>query len=158
MNKSNFWDYLVFLRNLGATLDELTEVEREKERFVRTDDLDGLNECMKREQALTLTLRSYDKKRDEMLLLLGLKDVPLRKLLDYAPAEYREETKKTVEQLSRQYALYRGAFEVARDTLECNLHQIEKILRAEDPDAAAQTDYQEPSPQLPTRLRTDFRA
>ncbi|BAL01177.1 hypothetical protein OBV_39780 [Oscillibacter valericigenes Sjm18-20] len=158
MNKSDFWDYLVFLRNLGATLDELTEVEREKECFVRTDDLDGLNECMKREQALTLTLRSYDKKRDEMLLLLGLKDVPLRKLLDYAPAEYREETKKTVEQLSRQYALYRGAFEVARDTLECNLHQIEKILRADDPDAAAQTDYQEPSPQLPTRLRTDFRA
>lgn len=158
MNKNDFRDYLVFLRDLGAKLDELTKVEQEKENFVRTDDLDGLNECMKREQALTLTLRSYDKKRDALLLLLGLKDVPLRKLLDYAPAEYREETKKTVEQLCRRYALYRGAFEVARDTLECNLHQIEKILRAEDPDAAAQTDYQEAPAQLPTRLRTDFRA
>lgn len=158
MNQSDFRDYLVFLRNLGATLDELTEVEKRKENFVRADDLDGLNECMKREQALSLTLRSYDKKREALLLLLGLEDVPLRRLLDYAPAEYWEETKSTVEQLFRRYAQYRGVFEVARDTLECNLHQVEKVLQAKDPDAAAQTGYQEAAPQLPTRLKTDFRA
>lgn len=158
MNQSDFRDYLVFLGDLGATLDELTEVEQKKEDFVRADDLDGLNECMKREQALSLTLRSYDKKRETMLLQLGLEDVPLRKLSGYAPAEYREETKSTVEQLLRRYALYRGVFEVARDTLECNLHQVEKVLQAKDPDTAAQTGYQEAPPQLPTRLRTDFRA
>lgn len=158
MNKSDFQHYLVFLRDLGTTLDELTAVEQKKGKFVREDDLNGLNECMKREQALSLTMRSYDKKRDAMLVQLGLQGVPLRNLLSYAPAEYREETKKTVEQLCRQYALYHGAYEVTRDTLECNLHQVERILQAENPDAAAQTGYQEESPQLPTRLRTDFKA
>jgi hypothetical protein len=158
MDKSNFQDYLVFLRDLGTTLDELTEVEQKKENFVRKDDLNGLNECMKREQVLSLTMRSYDKKRDAILEQLGLQGVPLRNLLNYAPAEFREETKKTVEQLCRQYALYRGAFEVARDTLECNLHQVEKILQVENPDAPVQTGYQEEPPQLPSQLRTDFRA
>lgn len=158
MNRNDFRDYLAFLRDLGATLDEITEVEQKKADFVQTDDLDGLNECMKREQALSLTMRSYDQKRDAMLLTLGLQGVHLRELLNYAPAEYREETKKTVEQLCRQYALYRGAFEVAKDTLECNLHQVEKILQAADPDSGAQTGYQEVPAQLPSRLRTDFRA
>lgn len=157
MNKSDFRDYLAFLRDLGDTLDEITKVEQEKTAFVRTDDLDGLNGCMKREQALSLAMRSHDQKRDAMLQSLGLQDVPLRNLMDRAPDELREETKRTVEQLCRQYALFRGAFEVARDTLECNLHQIEKLLQAEDPDAA-QAGYQETSPELPPRMRTDFRA
>lgn len=158
MDKGDFRDYLAFLRDLGGTLDEITRVEQEKTAFVRTDDLDGLNECMKREQALSLTMRSCDQRREAMLQALDLQDVPLRKLMDHAPAEYREETKRTVERLCRQYALFRGAFEVARDTLECNLHQIEKFLRAEDPEAAAQTGYQGASPELPPRMRTDFRA
>lgn len=158
MNGMDFKEYLAFLRDLGVTLDEITTVEQEKAKFVRTDDLDGLNECMKREQALSMALRSCDQKRDVMLLQLGLQDIPLRELLNHAPSEHQEETRKTVEQLCRQYALFRSAFEVARDTLECNLHQIEKILHAEAPDGDMQPGYQETAPQLPTRLRTDFRA
>ncbi|KAF5063118.1 hypothetical protein DSECCO2_298030 [anaerobic digester metagenome] len=158
MNEMDFKEYLAFLRDLGVTLGEITTVEQEKAKFVRMDDLDGLNECMKREQALSMTLRSCDQKRDAMLLLLGLEGVPLRDLLDHAPPEDREETRKTVEQLCRQYALFRSAFEVAQDTLECNLHQIEKVLHMESSDGDMQPGYQETAPQLPPRLRTDFRA
>ena len=158
MNRNDFQEYLAFLKALGDTLEEITRVEQEKTEFVRTDDLGGLNECMKREQALSLTMRSHDQKREAMLRALHLEDVPLRSLMDHAPAEDHEETKRTVEQLCRQYALFRGAFEVARDTLECNLHQIEKMIQAEDPGAASPAGYQEASPELPPRMRTDFRA
>ena len=158
MEQSDFKAYLAFLKELGATLDEITQVEQDKARFVRQDDLDGLNECMKREQALSMTMRACDQKRDAMLTQLGLQDVPLRKLMQYAPEELWEETRESVEQICRQYALFRGAFEVARDTLECNLHQIEKIIQAENPDAAAQPGYQEPPAQIPSPMRTDFRA
>ena len=158
MNRNDFQEYLAFLKALGNTLDEITRVEQEKTEFVRTDDLDGLNECLKREQALSLTMRSHDQKRETALRSLGLEGVPLRSLMDHAPAQDYEETKQTVEQLCRQYALFRGAYEVARDTLECNLHQIEKMIQAEDPDAASAAGYQEASPELPPRMRTDFRA
>ena len=158
MDKNAFHEYLAFLSTLGGTLEEITKVEQEKTEFVRMDDLDGLNECMKREQALSLAMRSHDQKREAVLRALHLEDVPLRSLMDYAPAEAYEDAKRTVEQLCRQYALFRGAFEVARDTLECNLHQIEKFLQAEDPDAAARTGYQEASPEPPAGMRTDFRA
>ena len=48
--------------------------------------------------------------------------------------------------------------EVARDTLECNLHQIEKAIRAEDPERAAQTGYPGAPVDLPPQMKTDFRA
>ncbi|WP_312938682.1 flagellar export chaperone FlgN [Oscillibacter sp.] len=158
MDRNDFREYLGFLKALGDTLEDITRVEQEKTEFVRTDDLDGLNECMKREQALSLAMRAHDQKRETMLRTLGLEGVPLRSLMDYASAQDYEETKRTVEQLCRQYALFRGAFEVARDTLECNLHQIEKMIQAEDPDAASSAGYPEASPELPPRMRTDFRA
>lgn len=158
MDRNDFREYLGFLKTLGDTLEEITRVEQEKTEFVRTDDLDGLNECMKREQALSLTMRSHDQKRETVLRTLGLEGVPLRSLMDHAPAQDYEETKQTVEQLCRQYALFRGAYEVARDTLECNLHQIEKIIQAEDPDAVAPGGYQDAPAELPPRMRTDFRA
>ncbi len=158
MDRNDFREYLGFLKTLGDTLEEITRVEQEKAEFVRTDDLNGLNECMKREQALSLTMRSHDQKRETVLRTLGLEGVPLRSLMDHAPAQDYEETKQTVEQLCRQYALFRGAYEVARDTLECNLHQIEKMIQAEDPDAVTSGGYQEAPAELPPRMRTDFRA
>lgn len=158
MDKTGFAGYLAFLRDLSETLEKITKVEQEKTQFVRADDLDGLNVSMKQEQALSMTLRSYDQKRTVMLEKMGLQDVPLRNLLSYAPSELKEETRRTVEQVCRQYALFRGAFEVAQDTLECNLHQIDQILQAANSQGESDTGYQETVPQIPSHMRTDFRA
>ena len=54
MERTNFLSYLGVLQELAATLEELTSVQQEKTQVVRADDLAGLNECMKREQALSL--------------------------------------------------------------------------------------------------------
>ena len=102
MNEMDFKEYLAFLRDLGVTLGEITTVEQEKAKFVRMDDLDGLNECMKREQALSMTLRSCDQKRDAMLLLLGLEGVPLRDLLDHAP-------RRTGRRRARRWSSFAGS-------------------------------------------------
>lgn len=156
MGGNDFRAYLAFLRDLSSTLMELTRVEREKADAVRADDLDALNEYMKMEQALTMTLRAYDQKREAMLLVLDLQDVPLRGLVAHAPEDCREEAKGTVEELCRQYALFRGAFEVTRDTLECNLHQIEQMLLSVSPEGKG--GYPGMEPQIPPALGTDFRA
>lgn len=121
-------EYFGFMEQLGGLLDKLTELAREKTAAVRRDDLLAVDGCMKREQALSLSLRAMDKKREALLAGLGLRDVSLSAFAQRCPEEIRPEAQRAAEQLRSRYVLYRSAADVARTTLECNLHQIEKLL------------------------------
>jgi len=128
MAKVTFEEYFAFLERLGKTLEELTGLAKKKTAAVRQDDLRTVDACMRREQALSLSLRSMDKKREEMLAGLGLSGAPLSDLSERCPEEYRLQAKKAQETLRSQFQLYRSSAEVARTTLECNLHQLEKCI------------------------------
>lgn len=150
--------YLKLLQQLGETLAGLAVLEREKTNAVRQDDLAALNECMKKEQALCLALRGYEQKRTAAVTALNLTGVPLSGLAARCPEDCRAEAKKVAEDLLRQYQLYQGAAEVARSTLECNLHQIEKVLSGMGSEANAGYRQEAPEPELPQSMKTDFRA
>ena len=124
-------EYFRYMEQLGKLLEQLTEIEKEKTVAVRRDDLLTVDECMKKEQALSLSLRSLDKKRDKLLGELGMENVSLSGFVQRCPAEIRREAGAASEKLRTQYALYRSAADVARTTLELNLHQIEKMLADE---------------------------
>lgn len=156
MEQTEVSSYLILLRELGETLAKLTEVEHQKITAVRHDDLSLLNDCMKQEQVLTMTLRGYEQKRQTILQAQNVSDVTLRSISAHVPDAYRAEAKQVGETLLRQYQLFKGAFEVAQNTLECNLHQIEKHLQ--DLGSEPASGYQEKTPDLPSSLRTDFRA
>ena len=121
-------EYFAFMEQLGQLLDRLTELAKRKTAAVRHDDLLAVDECMKQEQALSLSLRTMDKKRDKLLAEIGQQDVSLSGFARSCPAEVRREAEDAVEKLRTRYELYRSASDVARTTLECNLHQIEKML------------------------------
>jgi len=144
-----FETYLDFLGQIGKTLEQLTELEKQKAAAVRADDLRSVDACMRREQALSLSLRSMDIKREKMLSELGLRGVRLSGLIEHCPEKYRLQTKEAVETLHRQFAVYQGAAEVARTTLECNLHELEKLIGSKTSAAA---------PPRPTGGMTDIRA
>ncbi|MBQ9648057.1 MAG: flagellar export chaperone FlgN [Oscillospiraceae bacterium] len=127
----SYREYFAFMAQLGQTLDRLTELAKEKTAAVRRDDLLAVDECMKQEQALSLTLRVMDKKRETLLAAMGLRDVSLSGLAQHCPEELRQEARAAAEDLRDRYALYRSAADVARTTLECNLHQIDKMLADE---------------------------
>lgn len=145
-------DYLKFLGSLSHTLEELTKVEQLKNMAASQGDLFTVEDCMKREQVLSLTLRGYDQKREAMLADLGLKNVRLNQLLDHVPDELRMEAKAAVELLRSRYAVFQAASGAARNTLEINLRAIEKeqAIRAGD---AAQAEEERK-----TAHQTDFRA
>jgi len=124
-------EYFALMERLDKTLEELTQLAQQKTKAVTRDDLQTVDTCMKREQALSLTLRSMDRKREDLLARLGMSGVPLSGLAERCPEEDRLEAKKAAERLRNQFDLYRNASEVARTTLECNLHQIEKYLKEE---------------------------
>lgn len=144
-------DYLKFLNSLAHTLEQLTQVEQEKNTAAAQGDLLGVEECMKREQVLSLSLRGCDQKRDAMLAQLGLHGVSLSQLEDHSPPELQLETKRVVEELRRQYALFQNASQVARDTLEINLRAIERMQAVQAGDAAEAAEQRRDH-------QTDFRA
>lgn len=124
-------EYFGFMGELGGLLDQLTELEKEKAAAVRRDDLLAVDNCMKQEQALSLSLRAMDKKRESLLAGMGLKDVSLSGLAQHCPEELQREARAASEELRARYMLYCSASDVARTTLECNLHQIERMLTDE---------------------------
>ena len=124
-------EYFGFMDQLGGLLDQLAELAKEKAAAVRRDDLLAVDNCMKREQALSLSLRAMDKKRETLLAGMGLKDVPLSDLAQHCPEELQKEARGASEELRTRYMLYRSASDVARTTLECSLHQVERMLADE---------------------------
>lgn len=132
MDMTVWRDYLKLLDQLGGTLDQLTELQRTKTAAVAGGNLDRVEECMKKEQVFSLTLRGMDQKREKMLAQLGLTGVPLRDLEAKGPRESHLETKAAVEKLRHKYEVFRSASEVARSTLECNLRAIENLQKAQN--------------------------
>ncbi len=135
----------------------MTQIQEEKTAAVRGDDLDILNECIKQEQAVGMTLRGLEQKRVAALKSLSLERIPLSNLVSAAPEDCRDEARRISEALLRQHSLFRGAYDAARDILEVNLHQIEKVLEELGHDKDLGPGYQDEGPTPPANLRTDFR-
>ena len=151
MAQTTWQDYLKLMRDLTAALETLTQVERDKNDAASQGDLPRVEECMKREQVMSLSLRGFDQRRDKLLGELGLKGITLGQLEEHSPDELQLETKRVVEELRRQYALFQNASQVARDTLEINLRAIERMQAVQAGDAAEAAEQRRDH-------QTDFRA
>lgn len=158
MQATEVHGYFSLLRELSQTLEQLTKIEQDKIDAVRQDDLNQLNDCMKQEQVLSLSLRGLEQKRQTVLSGWKLDGLPLSALVSHVPEAQRLEAKAIAEELLQRHTLFQGIFEIAQNTLECNLHQIERHLSELDTESIPSSGYGDPSPELPPKLRTDFRA
>ncbi len=124
-----FQDMLKLIRDLTHTLEDLTAAQKAVASAVRTDDLEKLGECMKKEQALSLALRNADQRRVKLQAELGLENVRLSQLPEHVQDDHmRQEIKAAGEALNIQYQLLQSAAEVARSALECSLHEVEGMM------------------------------
>lgn len=153
-----YLSYLALLDGLSNDLEKLTALAREQSQAVRRDDLTALSDVMKREQVVALSLRGQEQKRQKLVTQLGLEGTLLAALPDRFPKELYPRAKDSADRLYRVYGVYRAAAEAARHTLEINLHEIEKVLKANGVDPAQGTGYQSPDLQPPKNMKTDFRA
>lgn len=143
---------------ITGILTELAEFERQKAAAVRKDDLTALDGILKQEQALALNVRGLEQKRVELLTQFGLLNVPLAAVPGKFPADQQLRAKNVTEKLREAYQVYQAAAEVARDTLECNLHEIEKILSDAGVDPNLGSGYGPPDVDPPAAMKTDFHA
>lgn len=149
---------LTLFENLANQLTQLTELAKRKTTAVRRNDLLELDNILKEEQAQSLALRGLEQKRLSLLQQLDLQDIPLTELPAKAPDQLRQRAKASVESLRREFAIYRSAAEVARNTLECNLHEVEKFLAAAGAAAEPGADYHSGNVEPPSKMKSDFRA
>lgn len=149
--------YLALLGELSASLDKLSELARQKTERVRQDDLIGLDQILKQEQAMALNLRGLEQKRLKALPQLGLEGAKLTDLARLYPGHMQIQARQAAERLLRSYQEYHCAAQVARNTLELNLHEIEKVIAASGVDPAG-AGYTAPAPEPPKKMKTDFRA
>ena len=128
---AEWMDYLSRRDGWADIMEQLTEIEQEKTAAVSRGDVNAVDACMKREQALSMSLRGMDQKRARMLAQLGLENIPLREQEEHAPKGMEMETKAVAEKLRQGYALFQGVSQLARDTLECHLRALEKAQQGE---------------------------
>ena len=157
--ESQFRAYFSVLREVGGILDRLAPLALQKAEAARAGELTAMDEVLKQEQALSLNLRGLELKRQKLSSQLGLDGVPLSALPEHCPAELAAEARKTASKLRKSYEIYRSYADMARSTLELNLHQIDKFLERAgvDPKLAAQ-GYEAPPTEPPQKMKTDFRA
>ena len=150
--------YLQLLRELGESLEQLSGLALQKQERVREDDLTGLDAVLKQEQAMTLTLRGLEQRRLKLTSQLGLEGVKLADLPEKYPGELQLEAKQTADTLRDSYSLYRSCADAARNMLEVNLHEIERVIAASGADTVSGAGYHTPGVEPPQNMKTDFRA
>ena len=159
MGASDHQVYLNLLKELSGSLNRLGELSVQKAQTIRQDDLLAMDEVLKQEQVLSLSLRGLDQRRVKLLAKLGMSNVPLAGLAERYPPELRDEAKRTVEELRVSYKEFRARSDMARNLLEMNLHRIEKVVAAAGGDPKdLNAGYAPPGVEPPKNMKTDFRA
>lgn len=146
-------EYLVLLTDLGHTLSQLTETAEKKIAAAKADDLQSLDQCIKQEQVLSLSLRSIEKKQGDYLARMDLSGVPLSGLAEHYPQQLRAAAQKKAEELRRIYDRYVSASQSARMIMESTLHQIDVMLARAEAEAEAAKQAPGKSP-----MKADIRA
>ena len=60
--------------------------------------------------------------------------------------------------LRRAYQIYAAAADIARNTLECNLHEVERFLAAAGAEGGDAPGYGNSDVEPPSQMKADFRA
>lgn len=149
---------LSLFETLTGHLEKLTELAKQKTLVVRKSDLMELDRILREEQALALTIRGIEQKRSALLQKLGLAEVPLTDLPAQVPEAMQQKARNTVDALRRAYQIYASAADTARNTLECNLHEVERFLAAAGAQRPEAPGYGNDTVEPPSQMKADFRA
>lgn len=155
---TQYQELFALFNEIGAGLERLTALATKKLEAVQKDDLETLNEIMNQEQAETLAFRGMERKRETLLGELGLSATALTALTKACPAELQEEAEQAVQTLQSRYRDYRSYADAARQALENGLTEIDQVLNDLGGNQPEGPGYQAPETELPTKMRTDFRA
>ncbi len=125
--------YLQLLTEIEEVITQLNAVEKHKIEAVHKDDLLAVDECIRQEQAISLTMRSLESRRSKQLQGLGLAEVRLSGLAAAFPAELQQQAAEAAERLQNAYHDYNSISAAARNALERGLREIDRMMQPRQP-------------------------
>ncbi len=124
----NFEKYFDFLKELTAELKNLTELQKSKLKAIEEHSLDALNDCIKKEQAISLKMRGIEQKRVKLLNELGLSGTKMADISQKCPAQHKENVEKQVEATMSAYDEYKSIQTKATAEIARNMKFVETSL------------------------------
>ena len=125
---SDYKELLNLVEKNTALFHQLADVQQIKLEAARDQDTARLEDCMKKEQAHTLALRGYDKKRETLQKNLSLEGKTFREMIPLVPEEYRDSYQKAFTDLTDAYDHYRQTADCAKEMLEINIYKIGTVI------------------------------
>lgn len=125
---SNYKELLTQLEKYVVLFQELTATQQKKLEAAQDYNMEALDECMKAEQADTLLLRGYDKKRIQLQDELNFHDMTFNEILPLLPQEHQYEFSKTFRSLNDAYVQYKDTADCAKQMIEINIHRLSNAV------------------------------
>lgn len=114
--------------------DQMCALQHDKVQAVHSDDIQALDLCMQREQAMILQLRGFQRQKDALHKALGISGVPLRQVARHLPADVQNRIAEPISRFETAYQLYQSASAASRAALESALYEIEhQLLHVQQP-------------------------
>lgn len=120
--------------DFAALFETLSDVQQQKIKAVKNDDLQAVERCMQREQAIAMQLRGMQQHKDKLQAALSMENVPLRQLPASLEVEQRAMIEQPVARFSANYRMYVSAAAASRATLETALAEIDQAIARMKPE------------------------
>lgn len=114
--------------DLTVLFRELTELAKIKLNASRNNQIAAIEECMTKEQSLSLRLKGLDKAREKKQEELGYGGMSFREILEKVPEEEKEELFVLFDSLSREIQMYQQVSEDAACIMKINERQLQKWI------------------------------
>ncbi len=116
------------LEELTAVFVELASIAQVKLESVTSGRVATLEECMSKEQAISMKLRGLDLRREATQQELGFQDMSFSKILEKLSEEERMDIVPIFDGLSRSIQLYREINEDVVELIKLKRRMIDKSL------------------------------
>ncbi len=117
-------DYIKSVENLTDVVCDLRAVAQIKLKASTENRLATIEECMTKEQSLSLKLRGADKKRVDLQNELGFGSKTFVEILESSDKETQTKLLPTFERFSREMQIYQSIHEDAMCSISVNLRKI----------------------------------
>ena len=125
----SFADFITIIEEQIKFFLEAVIVEQEKLDAVQKNRVTFVEDCMKKEQAMVLKLRGFDKNREEIQADLGFTGLSLQRIIELCDEDKKSQLLPLANQLKTQVSLFRSISESANTAIEVNLHTIDKMIQ-----------------------------
>lgn len=120
------------IRDMIELFEEHLPLEQKKLQALQCDDVAGVEDCMKQEQALTLKIRGLEQKREKLQKELGWEGKSFREIIETAPEEHKQSLQELFDRLTNTVTVFSETNQAAMTAMEVHLRDIQRVIKIKE--------------------------